>query len=98
MSNPTDSRPALLGGTPIFPHGPPTWPPVIPELDAILQDALASGSWGQYHGPNGPVLEAELAEHFGVNHAPTCASGTLAVEIALRAVGVGANDEVILSA
>jgi perosamine synthetase len=98
MSNPTDSRPALLGGTPLFPEGPPPWPPVEPELDNIFQEAIATGSWGQYHGPNVPALELELAVQFEAKNALLCASGTLAVDVALRAIGVGSGDEVILSA
>jgi dTDP-4-amino-4,6-dideoxygalactose transaminase len=39
-----------------------------------------------------------LAEVHGVPHVATCGSGTLAVEVALRAVGVGPGDEVILGA
>ena len=39
-----------------------------------------------------------LAEHLGVPHVLACASGTLSVETALRAVGVGPGDEVILGA
>lgn len=98
MSNPTDSRPAILGGSPLFPDGPPPWPPTIPELNAVFPEALVTGSWGQYHGPNVPALEAELASFFNAKNALTCASGTLAVEVALRAIGVGFGDEVILSA
>lgn len=98
MSIPTDSRPAILGGIPLFPDGPPTWPPAVSELDKVFQEAIAIGSWGQYHGPNVPVFESELTDHFEVKNALACASGTLAVEVALRAIGVGAGDEVILSA
>src|SRR5262249_6118075 len=43
-------------------------------------------------------FETELARYHGVPHAVTCASGTLAVEIALRALAVGPGDEVIVPA
>src|SRR5262245_61757485 len=77
---------------------PPPWPPSDPDLLAALRAAFADGSWGQYHGGHIERLEARLAEKLGVSHVMTCASGTLAVEVALRAVGVGAGDEVILGA
>jgi perosamine synthetase len=90
--------PALLGGTPIRPEGPPVWP--LPDLDvqAALAAAVASGAWGQYHGEHVCALEAELAAFHQVPHALTCASGTLAVEVALRAFRVGPGDEVVMSA
>ncbi len=41
-------------------------------------------------------LESELADYLGVNHAVTVASGTDAIVIALRAIGVGSGDTVIV--
>ena len=43
-------------------------------------------------------LERRLAETHGVAFAAVCSSGTLAVELALRALKVGPGDEVILAA
>ncbi|MSR55396.1 MAG: perosamine synthetase [Gemmataceae bacterium] len=93
-----DDLPALLGGTPVRPEGPPSWPLPNAAIATAIQVAVADGSWGQYHGPHIPRLEWLLAEAHGLAHAITCATGTLAVEIALRAVGVGPGDEVILGA
>jgi dTDP-4-amino-4,6-dideoxygalactose transaminase len=90
--------PALLGGTPVRPEGPPAWPPPDPDVRAALEAAVASGAWGQYHGEHVCALEAELAAFHGVPHAITCASGTLAVEAALRALRVGPGDEVVMAA
>src|SRR5689334_11877782 len=98
MPDPADDVPALLGGRPVFPDGPPPWPPPDPDVRAAVEAALASGDWGKYHGEHVSALEAELAAFHCVPHALTCASGTLAVEAALRALRVGPGDEVILSA
>ncbi len=98
MTHENDDLPALLGGKPIFPDGPPPWPQPDPAVKVALNDAYSSGAWGQYHGPNVSALEAELATFHGVPHALTCATGTLAVEAGLRALGVGPGDEVILAA
>jgi perosamine synthetase len=89
---------ALLGGEPVRPAGPPDWP--LPDADVAeaLREAQANGSWGKYLGPNVDRLEALLAEFHGLPRALTCASGTLAVEVALKAVGVSPSDEVILAA
>jgi dTDP-4-amino-4,6-dideoxygalactose transaminase len=93
---PADDIPALLGGTPVRPQGPPPWPPTDPAVADALARAVADGSWGRYHGPHLPTLADRLAADFGVAHAIPCASGTLAVEVALRALKVGAGDEVVL--
>src|SRR5688572_14400850 len=93
-----DDLPALLGGPPVRPAGPPVWP--LPDAGVLeaLRAAYGDASWGHYLGQNVPALEAALAKAHGVPHAVTCASGTLAVEVALRAVGVAPGDEVVLGA
>jgi dTDP-4-amino-4,6-dideoxygalactose transaminase len=90
--------PAFLGGSPIRPEGPPAWPFPDADVQATLAAAVASGAWGQYHGEHVCALEAELAAFHGVPHAITCASGTLAVEAALRALRVSSGDEVVMAA
>lgn len=90
--------PAVLGGVPVRPSGPPVWPFADSDVQAALTAAVASGAWGQYHGEHVCALDAELAAFHGVPHAVTCASGTLAVEAALRALRVGAGDEVVMAA
>lgn len=77
---------------------PPPWPRFDPDVQAALHAAIADGSWGLYRGENAPKLEEELAAFHRVPHAITCSSGTLAVEIALRALRVGPGDEVLMSA
>jgi len=73
------------------------WPPADDEVAAALVAALADGSWGRYHGPHGPRLEAALAEWFDLEHVALCCSGTLAVQLALIGLGVKAGDEVLLA-
>ena len=89
--------PALLGGPAVRPQGPPDWPLPDGEVRQALEEAWRDGSWGKYHGGRVAALEQRLAEYHG-GHALTCGSGTLAVELALRALKVGPGDEVILSA
>src|SRR4051812_728018 len=92
------SLPALLGGVAVRPEGPPAWPFPDADVQAALHSAIESGAWGQYHGEHVGALESELAAFHGVPHAITCASGTLAVEAGLRALGVRAGDEVVMAA
>lgn len=58
---------------------------------------MADGSWGRYHGPNCQRLSEALAELHEGRQAALCCSGTVAVELALRGVGVTAGDEVLLA-
>lgn len=92
------TRPALLGGAPIRPEGPPDWPPADDAVRAALLAAFDDRSWGKYSGGHVERLQRRLAEWLGVPFALCCASGTFAVEAALRAVGVGPGDEVVLAA
>jgi len=87
----------LLGGPPIRPEGPPGWTPGDEDVLESLQAAYRNGSWGKYEGENVKLLEQRLAEYHRVEFASVCASGTYAVELALRALKVGPGDEVILA-
>src|SRR5579872_5805952 len=90
--------PAILGGAPIRPAGPPDWPFPDPDVLASVQRVLADGSWGKYDGSLVAELAQLLADYHHTEHVTLCASGTAAVELALRGLGVGAGDEVILAA
>jgi perosamine synthetase len=96
--SPPDSLPALLGGPPIRPQGPPPWPPPDEDIVHALQAVYADGSWGRYHGNYVERLETVLRGYHQVPFALACGSGTFAVELALRALRIGAGDEVILAA
>ncbi len=89
--------PALLGGPPVRPQGPPDWPPADESVRAALESAWRDGDWGRFQGRHVALLEGRLAAYHGVTHVLTCASGTFAVELALRALKVGPGDEVLLA-
>ncbi len=63
------------------------------EIDEAIKRVLDSS--GYIMGPEVDGLQKELAEYVGVKHAIGCSSGTSAIELALRALGIGAGDEVI---
>ena len=90
--------PAILGGAPIRLQGPPDWPPDDLKIREALLRAVADRTWGKYHGPHCPALVEGLRRELGCDHVLLCASGTAAVELALRGLKVGAGDEVILAA
>lgn len=66
---------------------------LAPELLPIVEAVLASG--GYVGGAQVDQLEAELAAAWSAPHVVTCNSGTDALYLALRALGIGAGDEVI---
>ena len=94
---PDASQLALFGGPAVRPEGPPDWP--LPDDDVLesLQRAYRDGSWGKYQGRYVEQLEGQLAGYHGVEFAMVCASGTYAVELALRALKVGGGDEVVVA-
>ena len=69
---------------------------VSEELQEDLDRVLTSASF--VGGPDVAAFEAEYAAFTGVAHCVGVANGTDAVELALRAVGVGVGDEVIIPA
>jgi dTDP-4-amino-4,6-dideoxygalactose transaminase len=66
------------------------------ELDAALARVLDSG-WFVLGG-EGKAFEAEFAAASGATHAVGVASGTDAIELALRALGIGPGDDVVTQA
>jgi len=62
-------------------------------IDGGIHRVLEHGKF--IMGPEIAELETVLASYTGSKHAITVASGTDSLEIALRALGIGAGDEVI---
>jgi dTDP-4-amino-4,6-dideoxygalactose transaminase len=63
------------------------------ELRAATERVL-NGGW-YILGPEVEAFEAEFASYHGVSHAVGVATGTDAIELALRAASIGPGDEVI---
>ncbi len=85
-------------GQAAFPDGPPAWPEASDAVVASINHALASGQWGLYEGELLQQTHAALQEMWGLENSLLCSSGTVAVELAIRAAGVKADDEVVLAA
>lgn len=66
------------------------------DIDTAIQEVLNSAKF--ILGPNEKAFEQEAADYLGVKHAVGVASGTDALVIALRALGIGKGDEVIVPA
>ena len=66
------------------------------EIEKVVCEVLRSGSY--ILGPNVKALEIELAKYIGCNYTVALNSGTDALHLALRALDIGAGDEVITTA
>lgn len=66
------------------------------EVERGFADVLATTAF--IGGPAVGAFEAEFAEYSGTRHAVGVANGTDAIELGLRAHGIGRGDEVILPA
>ncbi len=62
-----------------------------------LADCIDTG-WVSYAGSYVDRFEQELAVACGVKHAVAVTSGTVALQVALHAAGIGADDEVLVPA
>ena len=63
------------------------------EEQALVAEAFAS-NWIAPLGPHVDAFEKEMADYVGVGHAVALSSGTAALHVAMRLLGVGAGDEV----
>ena len=64
------------------------------EMDRAVLDTMASGAF--IMGPQVRELEKQLAEYVGVKRCLTCANGTDALTLALKAWGIGPGDAVFV--
>ena len=91
---------AVFGGEPIRRENYPSWP-VFDERDIeAVTNTVQSGRWGgfPYPGPNTAKFATKFAEIQGGGFAVPMINGTITMEVALRASGIGWGDEVIVPA
>jgi dTDP-4-amino-4,6-dideoxygalactose transaminase len=66
------------------------------DIDAAIQRVLAHGRFVQ--GPEVAEFEEAFAAYCGTTHCIGASNGTAAIELVLRAAGIGAGDEVVTTA
>jgi dTDP-4-amino-4,6-dideoxygalactose transaminase len=91
---------AILGGEKTRTEDYPAWP-VFDERDVeAVTNVVRSGNWGgfPYPGPQTKEMLRKFAELQGGEHAVAMMNGTVTMEVALRAAGIGWGDEVIVPA
>ncbi|MGH2464268.1 MAG: DegT/DnrJ/EryC1/StrS family aminotransferase [Candidatus Limnocylindrales bacterium] len=87
---------AINGGTPVRTKPFPTWPQFGAEEEELLLRALRSGVWGSIDGTYVKQLEVEFAALQAARHGVTVANATMGLAVALKAIGIGPGDEVLV--
>ena len=77
------------------PYSP--WPAFTEEEADAVRRVVLSGRVNYWTGGECKAFEEEFAQATGCEHAISVANGTLALEIALRALEIGPGDEVIVT-
>lgn len=92
---------AINGGTPVRSTEYPAWPER--DDDAYVEavsEVVRSGEWGGFPEPgrNGGAFEKAFAAYQGARHGILMMNGTVTMEVACKALGIGWGDEVIIPA
>lgn len=66
------------------------------EIDAV-RNVLESGRVNYWNGDQGRLFEREFCDYHGMPYGIAVANGTVALELALHALGIGSGDEVVVS-
>lgn len=87
---------AIEGGTPLRTAPLAPWPQFTAEEVEAAAQVLRSGKVNYWTGTEGVEFEREYAAYTGRKHAIALANGTVALELALLAFGIGDGDDVIV--
>jgi hypothetical protein len=88
---------AINGGKPVRTAPWPPWPHFEQdEIDGVTE-VLRSGNVNYWTGEHGRLFEKEFAQFVQSKYAVAVANGSVALELALAVLGIGAGDEVIVS-
>lgn len=89
------SKLAIDGGEPVRNTPFSRWPHFDPAEIETVVEVLRSGKVNYWTGEQGQEFEKEYAAYLGTKHAIAVANGTVGLELALYALGIGPGDEVI---
>jgi dTDP-4-amino-4,6-dideoxygalactose transaminase len=73
------------------------WPRFTAEEADAVRDLILSNRVNYWTGDEARAFEREFAAWGGSGHAVALANGTLALEVALHALGIGPGDEVVVT-
>jgi 3-amino-5-hydroxybenzoate synthase len=89
---------ALHGGERAKSKPFPEWPTHDEREIAAVTNVIQSGQWWRVAGSQVSAFEQEFARYHEAEHAVAVTSGSHAIELALTALNIGRNDEVIVPA
>jgi len=91
---------AINGGAPVRSTPYPAWPHHDEREVQAVTEVVRSGEWGGFPEPgrNAERFEESFAAYQGAAHGVLMANGTVTMEVALKALGIGWGDEVIVPA
>lgn len=91
---------AIAGGVPVRATPFTEWPQFDDRDRRAILDVLESRNWGGYPFPNhmAEIFCERFATHHDAKHALAAANGTVTLEVALKALGIRPDDEVIIPA
>lgn len=75
----------------------PPWPSFTQEEADAVSRVLLSNRVNYWTGEECREFEREFADWAGTQHAISLANGTLALDLALKGLGIGAGDEVVVT-
>ncbi len=90
------SRLAIHGGSPVRTSPIGQWPEFGAEEEELLLAALRSGKWGSLDGTYVTRFEREFAVFQGARFGVTTVNATMGLAVAMKAIGLGPGDEVIV--
>lgn len=73
------------------------WPSFTEEEANTVRDVLLSNRVNYWTGNESRLFEQEFAAWLDCKHAIALANGTVAIDLALHALGIGAGDEVVVT-
>lgn len=73
----------------------PPWPVYSEAERSAVARVLEQGLGNYWYGTEGRTFEREFASYCGAGHGLAVANGTVALEVCLRALGIGPGDEVV---
>jgi dTDP-4-amino-4,6-dideoxygalactose transaminase len=91
-----NSELAINAGQPVRRHPFAPWPQFNADEIGAACAVLRSGKVNYWTGEEGVQFEKEFAAYTGCQYAVAVSNGTVALELSLRAMGIGPGDEVVV--
>jgi len=95
VPRPASSQLAVEGGKPVRSGAFAPWPYFEAEEREAVAQVLQSGKVNYWTGDEGRQFEREYADYVGTKRSVAVANGTVGLELALYALGIGPGDEVV---